>query len=111
MIDRYTAQRMLELAEDLRARVAAGEVVLHGLCGEIGVGPYREELFTTWPEFTGCLTFPVPAPKGTQLGRYETLQEAAYMRARDMYSGEYGAARMRLLDHIIETLRNRVWAP
>lgn len=57
-----------------------------------------DELFTSWPEYSGCESFPVPAPPG-ELDVYQ-----AYYSIGNKWVGEYGAARVRLLDYMIEQL-------
>lgn len=57
-----------------------------------------ESLFVKWPEYSGSLTYPVP---DTTLFPF-----TAYLEARPMWTGEYGAARLRLLDYLIEATKD-----
>lgn len=60
-----------------------------------------KELYTKWPEYTGKRNYPVPSCD--PLGRLSPV--SAFTLAYDMYEGEYGAARMRLLNWCIEELQ------
>ncbi len=54
-------------------------------------------MFAEWPEFTGMSGYPVPHP--------HLNPTDAFCEAEDyMFAGEYGAARIRLLQFIIDTL-------
>lgn len=55
--------------------------------------------FCAWPDFSGYFTFPVSDPTG----RYRA--DEAYFAHADMWAGDYGAARLRLLDFLIEATR------
>lgn len=57
-----------------------------------------DELFTSWPEYSGCETFPVPAPPG------DLDYAQVYHSIENKWVGEYGASRKRLLDYMIEQL-------
>ena len=60
-------------------------------------------LFEEWPEFSGEPDFPVPHPDGPDADDgWSSAAEAAYMGTEDLWLGEYGAARWRLLDWLIE---------
>lgn len=53
--------------------------------------------FRAWPEFSGESNYPVPAPADStwnEIGHYGVTS--------DMWAGDYGAARIRLLDHMIQ---------
>ena len=55
-------------------------------------------LFVQWPEFSGNLNYPVRAPYGED-------PESYYWNSKDskgIWKGDYGAARIRLLDFLIE---------
>lgn len=58
----------------------------------------RDAMFETWPEFSGCKTHPVPSvfPGNTPI--------QVFRNTSNMWDGEYGAARRRLLDYMIEQL-------
>lgn len=61
------------------------------------VAPHLRSMFAAWPEFTGDQGYPVPLPGAHPCD--------AYCEAEDyMFAGEYGAARIRLLQFIIDTL-------
>lgn len=56
------------------------------------------ELYEQWPEYSGMLGYPVPCPNGG-------IPSDAFCEGGDfMFAGEYGAARIRLLQFIIDTL-------
>lgn len=57
-------------------------------------------LYKKWPEYSGNPTYPVPSPDG----KY-TPEQAFDYTCEDKYAGEYGAARMRLLNWCIEELQ------
>lgn len=63
-----------------------------------------KDLFEQWPEFSGSHTYPVCTV-------YQSTEDEARMqyvtesRAYSMWEGEYGAARMRLLQFMIEQTR------
>jgi len=74
-----------------------------GICGNIrniayaaryntvGLDALFWEAFSAWPEFSGDVNYPVPHIDGAN---------AAYWHNWDLWSGEYGAARMRLLNFV-----------
>lgn len=55
------------------------------------------EIFRMWPEYSGEVNYPVPHPK------YSPMD--AFILEKNVWIGEYGAARRRLLDFIISTLQ------
>lgn len=60
-------------------------------------------LFLHWPEYSGERKFPVPHPtKSPEEGFYTT---------QDMWSGEYGQARFRLLEFMISELSHTAENP
>lgn len=64
-------------------------------------------LFSQWPEFSGDANYPVCTWKPTNVGADPTtfIARRQYNMAatdRSMWLGEYGRARMRLLDFLIE---------
>lgn len=71
-----------------------------GICTNIRCSSKSlESLFQKWPEFSGCVTFPVPHPAHPEITPHD-----AYMETTNLWVGEYGEARMRLLDFCIEEL-------
>ena len=50
-----------------------------------------------WPEFSGNISFPVPCEDRTPQVAYISLPH---------WEGEYGAARLRLLDYLIEVTKD-----
>lgn len=57
---------------------------------------YLDLFFEGWGEWSGCNVFPVPSCE-------EGLSaETMYMSCRNAWTGEYGAARLRLLDYLIQ---------
>ena len=84
----------------LKLREEGPEEVRYGICFHVN-GNHEEkitrwfyEAFMSWPEFTGNIVYPVPHPD------YED-EMAGYHATADVWKGEYGEARMRLLDHLI----------
>lgn len=70
-----------------------------GVCTNL---PYRSRLdnhFKTWPEFSGNLDYPVPAPSG----RYPYIE---YFESTYKWVGEYGDARRRLCGFIADRLED-----
>ena len=67
-----------------------------------GLANYVEELAAEWPEYSGYASYPIrPAPHIT------TYADESYgfweaRRSETLWMGEYGAARQRLLDFLIE---------
>ena len=60
-----------------------------------------EYFYPQWSEWSGCKTFPVPST----IKAYTA--EDMYMEHRgNMWVKEYGAARLRLLDYLIEQMEN-----
>ena len=58
---------------------------------------HLQSFYPQWPEWSGCDTFPVPST----LKDYTA--EEMYMEHRgNMWVKEYGAARLRLLDYLIQ---------
>lgn len=64
-------------------------------------------LWVDWPDYSGELTFPVPAPDGTHPGAY--FLRSSRMSNRDdhlrRWSGEYGESRKALLNYLIARLQ------
>ena len=58
-----------------------------------------KQAFYTWPKFSGDADFPINDPNGIELAHkvYEDLPK---------WTGEYGALRFELLDHVIDFLKN-----
>lgn len=90
--------------------------IRHGICANIDnyeriykrvdresiryyMSSYLIVFYKQWPEWSGCTTFPVPSTDS------EYTEEEMYMEFRgSMWTGEYGAARLRLLDFLIKTV-------
>ena len=67
-----------------------------------GLENYVEELAAEWPEYSGYAAYPIrPAPCITACGDAREGFWAA-RRTGALWVGEYGAARQRLLDFLIE---------
>lgn len=52
-------------------------------------------LCSQWPEYSGCLGYPVPCPDGG-------CPEDAFDNAEGMYNGPYGESRLRLAQFMID---------
>lgn len=63
---------------------------------EIEIEPILNTLIKTWPEFSGDESYPVPS-YSTRCDEFD-----AYWSLDRWYKGEYAAARLRLLDYLIE---------
>lgn len=104
--------------EGVKQRIADGYPPDTGLCSAVGGGKVLATCWPSWGEYTGDAYYPVPRPAGFVLperyeGRTEYGPRAAYNGALSahMYTGEYGASRMRLLEHCISTLTERLENP
>ena len=53
-------------------------------------------LYKQWPEFSGCLIYPVPCPDGG------CPEKAFDYNEGSMYTGSYGESRLRLADFVVE---------
>lgn len=94
-------------------RIKGGEIVslkdgicynLEELVAEVPRRFYRD--MVDWPEGTQCMAYPVPAPDSyrPEMPRGE-VSEGYYWKRHDqldMWVGDYGEARRRLLDYLIE---------
>lgn len=110
------AKALLLAAIDLRKAIKHNPYnYLTGLCALLrNVTPNAHKeikvIITRWPEGTGCTAYTVPAPSDyvphdCPVDASATkLAEDAYTYGLPKYTGEYGAARMRLLDFIISEL-------
>ena len=85
---------MTLLDELKKLKISGPTDVTKGICSN--VSDDLAELFEKWPEFTGDSLFPVPHPQYTP--------HDAYMKTHDLWIGEYGEARKRLLDFCIAEL-------
>lgn len=95
----------------LREQVEAGTIfrIESGICSNVRnllmqIAPYDQLqeaiiylrwLWETWPEYSGDLFFPVPYAGHDPESTYN-------LRRVPKWTGEYGAARLRLLDFLIE---------
>jgi len=57
--------------------------------------PELDEAFQRWPEYSGSLDYPVPSM------RPDMTPSEAYNHYPDVWVGEYGEARLRLVDFLI----------
>lgn len=76
-----------------------------GICGNVRSASAEEirilyPMFRKWPEFSGTVGYPVPAPKGIS-------PESYYWSSVDLWEGEYGSARKRLLAFLIKSLESK----
>lgn len=100
---------MKTLLEALRAIRDGQRDSAHGICHAIehhaGVKALNENyaLMTGWPEFSGDEAYPVPSytPGHNPAKAYWAASSG------DKWAGEYGAARLRLLDWCITELESR----
>lgn len=62
---------------------------------------HAEQAYQTWPEYSGEAAFPVQHPD------FAYPWEGYLENRGSMWSGEYGAARLRLLQHLINWFKER----
>jgi hypothetical protein len=92
------AQKLKAALADLKGRSYVG--LCSNLLNQIPLDDHipasmYKEVYSAWPEFSGDVQYPVPSP-------LNVAPYIAYRNEPNMYSGEYGEARKRLLDFIIE---------
>jgi len=91
-----------------------------GICRNIAVGlikckskyrtynyrPFLQKIFQKWSEFSGDLMYPVKSLTQMYFPSFagEFSAERKFSSTRDMYSGSYGRARIRLLKFMISEL-------
>lgn len=76
---------------------------LQSLCGRQWHTDHLHSLFETWPEWSGDLWYPVPS------NQPNVHPSALFYREQgNMWKGEYGKARMRLLEHCISELEKQL---
>lgn len=98
----------------LRLRRDAGIVETNSIChfivNSLGIptlrhlreSQYVKELFISWPEYSGNIMFPVPSPQGRSPSAEFALNHD------NLWTGEYGASRRRLLDYMIQSVQNDI---
>lgn len=81
----------------------------YGICTNVDAQHDIAAAALSWPEFSGNPEYPVPAPVNyAAYSEYEVAHYAAYWdRTLPLWSGEYGAARIRLLKHCIEYFKEK----
>lgn len=83
----------------------------YGLCSVLALDRLEPELvceiFSSWEHYSGSMDYPVPDPCFPADDVVE-LARQAYDTAGDMYEGEYGALRIKLLDHLITSLEKEL---
>lgn len=94
------------MAEDHRSGAPSSLMVENGICDNVqdvivcamscaDVTSMLDAIFPTWEEYSGNVLWPVPAFTYDNPGdEYNCIE--------DLWVGEYGDARMRLLNHCIE---------
>ena len=60
-----------------------------------------ERAFRTWPKFSGNVNFPINDPNGN----FSAYSAYGYL---PKWTGEYGALRFELLDHVIDFLKKEI---
>jgi hypothetical protein len=69
----------------------------------------REPLFRSWPEFSGNITYPVPAPKhDVENLDSKDAAEFEYSSCHEMYEGEYGTSRKNLAKYMVAELTKMI---
>lgn len=83
----------------LKRSVAAGRHD-NGICAAVAAAPSSGD-FRTWPEYSGWALYPVSTSD-------ERTPHRQFWDTSSYWTGEYGSARMRLLNHLIrcEEARN-----
>ena len=103
--------RVIELLESWAGDQLAPPDKWSGICVNLALVPeismsgmtdweaLVSEAAKTWPEWSGDPRYPVPHP--------DLLPESAYTAEREVpkWSGEYGAARRRLCQHVADWIR------
>lgn len=110
-----TLQALEELREDIRSghlESYSEYGICHNVCTRGGDDDDLRRYFHRWPKFSGNFGYPVPNPE--DWGEGGTLPENAAEGAEDayirhcgrgtMYSEEYGALRLELLDFLIDAI-------
>jgi len=102
------ADRLQELADGGEPRIP-----YHGIClimkndfGDKALDLIKKK-FRDWPEFSGELNYPVPAPEHMMITAFEAF-EAFVLMGLDLWSGEYGAARRRLCGFLAQKIREEI---
>lgn len=75
-----------------------------GICANVSV-PIPHKYFKSWPEFSGDLTFPVPAPH-TWLETPASAYGEVWFKWSRRFA--YGRARRRLLLHLIDCVTEEI---
>jgi hypothetical protein len=88
----------LEVLRKLAANRGPAEGRAYGICSYLRRNAYTnlselEEAFRRWPEYSGDVDYPVPY--------WPMSPDAAYNATDDVWVGEYGEARLRLVDFLI----------
>ena len=87
----------------------------YGICGNIGYkvnrrveeserdgsGQILKQAFYTWPKFSGDMDFPIKDP-------YNEISAHKAYSYLPKWTGEYGALRFELLDHVIDFLKKEI---
>lgn len=99
-------------------RIKGGEIdsLSDGICYNLErlvdeVPRYFYRDMADWPEGTHCMAYPVPAPESyrPEMPRGEASDAYYWIRSDqlNMWVGDYGEARRRLLDYLIECEEKR----
>lgn len=102
------ADRLQELADGAEPRIPY-QGICHIIENEFGDNSLDliKKKFRDWPEFSGELNYPVPAPEHTMVTAFEAF-EAFLLKGLDFWSGEYGAARRRLCGFLAQEIRKEI---
>lgn len=98
------ADRLQELADGAKPLMPY-EGICHNIDYEFGYYPLDliKKKFRDWPEFSGELNYPVPAPEHVL-----SAFDAFALMDLDPWSGEYGAARRRLCGFLAQETRKEL---
>lgn len=98
----------MELIDALR-QLRAGDIPipllglcenLEFLCPTLDGHDFVARHAPSWPEFSGRACYPVPDPDG------ECPPDGLFHSRQPKWTGPYGEARMRLVDHLIESIKS-----
>lgn len=103
-------QFCLDAALDIKAGNFDKE---YGICSNLrnkvygeGLDPYElwlimQQAFYTWPKFSGDINYPINDP-------YNEVSAHRVYDQLPKWTGEYGALRFELLDHVIDCLKKEI---
>lgn len=98
------SQNLLRKLKVVQSSVLAGTVADFGICRLADIEWWSDEelvldnIFSLWPDYSGSLSFPVPAPESSNFTRCTAFTWLL------KWQGDYGELRKSLLNFCIEYL-------